>query len=353
MDDEHPAHRRQHPIGILVTVMAWVIAISPFALSLALRDSTGPMQGRLLMGATLMWLLAVAVYRGLSVAHTRSYRKKLQDELSVARNARLEASELFQDRLNEQYAILDRIRDISHELLEEGIIDPALALANINLVDSHAFEAQGLIEDAIAEVRVETGSTTFHYEHLDVRGEIEEIAAPFIRGGHAIITDGAQYFAETDAAVFRLVVRSLVTKAIDSAAESVDISLARDEDRVVCTVADDGHDRSSTHLSELSPVIRSLSDAVDGDLEYTRFAGRNQYSLSLPNAVAMPPGLIADPIDVLGSHRPMSIAEEEQTIPTPGAVRFTPSELVGFLEAHERDRAQSVAARRRAHVAAR
>jgi hypothetical protein len=173
-----------------------------------------------------------------------------------------------------------------------------------------------------------------------------------MRGGHSITTDGAQYFAETDAAVFRLVVRSLVTKAIDSAANNVDISLARNEDRVVCTVADDGHDRSSTHLSELSPVIRSLSDAVDGDLEYTRFAGRNQYSLSLTSGIAMPQRSTADPIDVLGSHRPMSNAEEEQTIPTTDAVRFAPSELVGFLEAHERDRAQSVAARRRAHVTA-
>jgi hypothetical protein len=352
MDDKHLPNRLQHPVGILVAVMAWVIAASPLALAMAMRESTGPMQGRLLVGATFMWLVTVVSYRGLSAAHARSYRKQLQDELAVVRNARFETSELFQDRLNEQYAILDRIRDISHELLEEGIVDPNLALASINLVGSHAFEAQGLIEDAIAEVRIEVGSTTFNYEHLDVREEIEEIAAPFIRGGHAITTDGPQYFAETDAAVFRLVIRGFVAKAIEFAADNVDISLARDEDRVVCTVADDGLDRSPGHLSELSPVIRSLSLAVDGDLGYTRFMGRNQYSLSLPGCVAGPAGSTPDPIDVLGTQRPMSTVEEDETSPTPTGARFSPDDLVGFLEAHERDRAQSVAARRRSHAAA-
>lgn len=354
MEDRQVPTTVQSRIGILVALMAGAIAITPLALAMALRASTGSVQNGILVVASLLWLLAVAMYRGMSLAHERWRRRMLRNEITDARKARIQASELFQDRLNEQTAILDRIRDISHELLEQGILDPNLALSTVNLISSHAFEAQGLIEDAIAEVRVETGSATFTFEHLDVRGEVEEIAAPFIRSGHAITTDGPQYFAETDAAVFRLIIRGLVTRAIEAGAQGVDVSLARDDDRIICTVADDGFDQSNQTLGALSPVLKSLTYAVGGDLGFTRLLGRNQYSLSLPEGVTNSPRFTTDPIDVLGGlpQQPAMVEDASPASPSRSGP-LLPGELVAFLEAHDRDRAQSVAARRKRQLAAR
>lgn len=353
MEDRKLATRLQRRIGILVAVMAGVIAITPLALAIALRSSSNPLRSGMLIAATLLWLLAFVMYRGLSTAHDQWRRRVLRQEIADARNARVEASELFQDRLNEQNAILDRIRDISHGILEVGILDPNLTLSSVNLISSHAFEAQGLIEDAVAEVRVETGSATFTFESLDVRSEVEEIAAPFIRSGHTITTDGPQYFAETDAAVFRLVLRGLVSGAIESGAPGVEISLARDDDKVVCTVADNGRDRSDLGLAAVSPVLKSLSFAVGADLAYNRLLGRNQYSFSAPEAAVETRRFKADPIDVLGALSPKHPVEEK-TAPLPvNRPHLEDDDLIGFLEAHDRDRAQSVAARRKSQAVAR
>lgn len=353
MQDRQLATRLQRRIGILVAVMAGVIAITPLALAIALRSSSNSLRSGMLIAATLLWLLAFVMYRGLSTAHDQWRRRVLRQEIADARNARVEASELFQDRLNEQSAILDRIRDIAHGILEDGILDPNVTLSSVNLISSHAFEAQGLLEDAVAEVRVETGSATFTFESLDVRSEVEEIAAPFIRSGHAITTDGPQYFAETDAAVFRLVLRGLVSGAMEGGAQGVEISLARDNDRIVCTVADNGRDRSGQGLAELSPVLKSLSLAVGADLAYNRLLGRNQYSFSLLETAADTPRFTADPFDVLGDLSLKHTAEEDAARPPAPRPRLDNDDLIGFLDSHDRDRAQSVAARRKRQAVAR
>ena len=198
--------------------------------------------------------------------------------------------------------MLDRIRKISETTLDEGIVDPNSTIANVRVISAHAFDGQGIIDEAIAEVRVETGSATLNFEQLDLRTEIESIAAPFIRNGHAITTDGPRHFADTDPAVFRLAIRGVVNAAISDGATAIEITLTRDNARVVCTVSDNGLDRSASVKPELSRTAYTLIRAVGGEVNSSRALGSNNFGLSIPWCA--PPaesGVALDPIDVLGS----------------------------------------------------
>ncbi len=322
MADRRQSVRLQRRIGVLIAVMAAAIAIAPLALAIVLHNTTDSRFAPVLVVATLLWMLAFAVYRGLSIAHERWRRKVLRREIADIRQARLESSEAFQDGLNQQTAILERIIDIAETLLTDGIIDPITALENVRAVASHAEEAMGLAEDAIAEVRIETGATSFDVVTLDIRTEIEGIVAPFVRSGHGITTSGPQQFAESDPAVLRVVLRNLITKAIENDAQEIDVSIARDEDRVVCTVSDYNTDRSDLGLGAISPVSRSLAAAIDATFDIGYALGWNHVSLSLP-AVENRRGHVplAAPMDVLG---PRSASAEPVAPETARLVEMEP-----------------------------
>lgn len=327
--------------------MAIAVSIAPLALAVAVRTRPASPPTSLLVAASLLWLVAGITYRGFSGAHDRWRRKMLRQEISAARKARLDSSEVFQDRLNEQSAILDRIVDLSETVLSEGITDPSRTLASVRLLNAHALEAQGLVADAIAEVRVETGSQTFERQPIDVRVELEQVVAPFIRGGRVITTSGAQHFAETDPAVFRVLIRGLVTRAIELGAETIDAAVARDGALVLCTVADDGPDRSGFGLADLTPLATSLAAGVNGEFEYTRALGWNQFSLCLP--VGIPPTTIPrrhDPLDVLGRVKPSQAPPPAPPSSGPAAGLDRDMDLP-FGNSQPRDRSQTVAARRK------
>ncbi len=295
-------------------------------------------------------MLGVVIYRGVSIAHERWRRRILRQEIAEIRQARLDSSEAFQESMREQIAILDRIVEITDSLLTDGIIDPMTALENVRLVTSHAHHAKGLAEDAIAEVRIETGSTTFEVSAVGIRTEIEDVTAQFIRAGQQIATSGPQSFAETDPAVFRIVIRNLISRAIEFRAEEIDVSVARDGDRVICTVADDGDDRSRYGLSTVSPVSRALTNAVGATLEAGYALGWNRYSMILPAAEPQRPQRRSlDPLDVLGD-RPRDEATAEPT--QEGPMRDKNGSIVFHPDA-DRTSTESVASRRRESAPAR
>lgn len=349
MGERQYPNRRQRWFGAIVLGMAAATAVAPIMLVLAMNGQDSPFSNPVVLAAAILWMISLFAHRGFSLAQARMRRRMLRREVAAARKARLASSEAFQDRLNQQSAILDRIVAISDSVLVEGIVDPARVLDSVRRVNAHAHEAQGLVEDAIAEARIETGSQNFNMESVDARTEIEHVAGPFIRSGKAITTSGAQHFAHTDGAVLRLILRGLVTRAVEVGADDISISVARDDALVVCTVADDGPDRSHLGLDDLTPLARSLAEAVAGAISFKRAFGRNQYAISLPVGVAPTNARRqGTPLDVLGSRSAMPPAPE---IPSPAnAPAIDTDEAIAFAVEIERDQVQTVADRRKAHV---
>ncbi len=346
MEDRRTPTQLQSRVGAVIAMMAGVVAITPLGLALiAKRDNSDS----LLVVAAISWLLVVALYRGLVRAHEHWRRKVLRQEIAEARRARIEATSAYQDKLIDQQAILDRIISISDALLDEGIIDPQLAINNIRLIRSHARDADTQIDDAIIEGRVAIGAEEAVFETIDLRDEIEEIASPFARRGTSISTAGPANFGTTDPAMFRLIVRSLITGAIDRDAADIAVAVTRNDDSVVCTVSDDGTDCRRVGLDAVSALARSLTATMGATLDYNSALGRNQYSIVVPAAEAPQPEPHAAPLDVLGG---LSRAEAQQEPATVRHPAFSREELVTFVRERERNRSESVAARREQHVPA-
>lgn len=343
-----PIHRG---VGTTIVLMMGVVALTPLVLALAVRGTTSDLGSGLLAATALTWAVVFAIYRAFAATHQHRRRALLQLELANTRRARLEANAAFQDRLNDHYAVLDRIAEISEDLLKEGIVDPQLALHSVRQVEAHARAAQIQIEDAIIEVRVDAGVHEPSIETVNTRDQIEQVVAPFARTETSIATSGPRHFATTDAAILRLIVRSLVAGAVDRDANDVDVSVSRDSDLVILTVSDDGPDCSRLGLDAISPLARSLAPAAHSELRFLRALGRNQYSVAMP--AADPPlsaGQPATPMDVLGDRAPSGGRIEVQLPPSP---HLTPEEMVTFAEDQERDRQHSIAARRERGLLAR
>jgi hypothetical protein len=343
MQDGHAPTPFQHRIGVLVLVMAGAIAIAPIAMATSVRNSEPSVRTTVLLIASVAWCLSLLTYRGLALAHEHWRRRTLRTEVANARRARLDASATFQDKLNDQNAVLERIAEISEAILEEGIIDPHLAINNVRLINSHAREAQALVEDAQTEVRVEIGAAAVDTETFDARDELEDVVIPFVRSGVNITTSGARRFAETDPAMFRLMVRGLINGAVERNAEEIDVSVARDGDSIVCTVSDKGSDNSDLGLDSVSPVTSSLALTVGTELRFTRALGRNQYSLTVPAAET--PTLAEQqkaPMDVFGVPRQ---ASAPPTDTEPPRVVLDRKDPIAFPRP-ERAAAETVAARR-------
>jgi hypothetical protein len=328
--------------------MAITVAITPLVLSMiAARSGSSP--PGLIVGTALAWLLAVVAYRGLSNIYDHQRRRMLREEIAELRQARNEATSAYQDRLLEQQAILDRIRNISDRMLDEGIIDPALAINNVRLIQSHARDAQVHIDDSIIEAQVAIGTESVFTETINVRDQVEEVVAQFARKGFDTITSGPTLYGETDAAMFRLIIRSLINGAVARDAGQIDVTVASDGDYVVCTVSDDGADTRKLGLKAVSGLARSLVATLDSTIECSNVLGRNRYALAVP--VAEAPGTVAadDPVDVLGS-KPRSL--EPQALPPVAHRIAVVSDLVTF-ERDTMDRTESIAARRERQFAPR
>ncbi len=352
---EHGQARKpvQHRVGTLVLAMAGIVAVTPLALAIAIRNADSSTRSALLVTASVIWLIALVTYRGLALAHEHWRRRSLRNEIAAARRARRDASATFQDKLNDQHAILERIAQISETILVEGIIDPQIAIDNVRLISSHAIEAQALVEDTITEARVEIGVAAVETEVFDTRDEIETVVTPFVRSGAKISTGGPRHFAETDIAMFRLMLRGLVGGAVARNAEEIDVAVARDGDTVVCTVSDNGPDQSVGGLAAVSSVTKSAAYTVGASVEFSRALGRNQYSIAVP-ATDTPESAkpATTPMDVLGRRRPPAPTPQSP----PSGFRHQPQaedEIVTFLGDQERDLAHTVAARRERHVTSR
>lgn len=347
MDDRQISAQHQPPVRSLIVVMAGVVAVTPLGLALAVSSEYS--NGRLI-AASIVWLIVVGSYCGLNHAEQRWQRRVLRQEIADARRARIETTNAYQDKLVDQQAILNRILSISGGILDEGIIDPQLTINKVQLIRSHARDADTQIDDAIIEAQVAIGAEEAAIEAVDLRDEIEEIAAPFARRGASISTAGPSNFGTTDPAMFRLIVRSFIAGAIDREAADIAVAVARNNDEIVCTVSDDGRDCHRVGLGAVSALAQSLASAIGASLDYSGALGRNQYSIAVPSSAPPQSNPPTVPMDVLGELSPTGPTVERPADPKPTLGR---QDLVTFAEERERDRSESVAARKENHVVAR
>ncbi len=346
-DRQTPIHFRAW-IGSVALATTGLVAAVPLVIAILIAEDRTELRSDSLVIAAFCWLVLVLVHQGWSKIYEHRRRQALRHEMAETRRARLESADAFQHTILNQQALLERIDEISALILEEGIIDPRLAVKNIRMIQSHARDAGIQAADALLETRVAIGAQSPDPQLMNLRDGIEEVAAPFARSGQSIATDGSVLYATTDPAMFRLIVRSLISSAVAREAEHIGVSLASNQDRAVCTVSDDGADCRRQKTASVSALARSLAGMLEAGLEFSYTLGRNQFSIAVPLAEApLSAEPQAAPMDVLGN---LSPSQPDESRPESTRRALGPEELIQFVKDRERNRNESVAGRRKGHL---
>lgn len=323
----------------LMIVVLGVIAITPLLATIIAAGRTG---GWVVASAASGWIVLVGVYHTLLVSRDRRRRDALRHAVDEIQRARLAGCESFQNRLDDQRSILGRILTVSQQIVSDGITDPWITLDNVRHLEAHAHHGQALIEDAVAELRLENDSNPAEPTDVDVRDAADEVAARF--PGAGVVTAGARRFAHTDPALLRVVLRNLVAAAVERGAMQIDISVAGDGSVVRVTISDDGPECMSTPR-----LPAALAEALGSTIEVARRMNRNHFSVALPAAEPPRQSVEAAPLDVLGSRGTPPPPAEQVIVHRKPASR----ERIVFPEPVERDQSQTVAARRKGDLVAR
>ncbi len=320
--------------GALITLVVGVISITPL-LVVIMSAPDGPAGWLVAFGAA-GWLMLVGGYHGLLVAHTRRRHNVLRRQVDAEKSARRADSAAFRDRLNDHAAILERIITIGEQIVADGITDPHLTLDSVRLLTSHARDAEALTEDTLTQIRLESDTAPVELTLVDLRDQIDLATARFPEAD--VTKTGTRHFAYTDPTAFRVLVRSLVTAAIERGCRQIDVAAARDGTSIVCTVSDDAPEPTTPPR-----IAIALAQALDTRIEISRRIGRNHFSFSSPAAPAPASENAMDaPLDVIGDRPPTTPPE-----PLPKRPRVTDRYgRVVFPEPIERDDTQTVAARR-------
>jgi signal transduction histidine kinase len=182
----------------------------------------------------------------------------------------------------------------------------------MTIIADQSSELSHIVEDLLVAARADVGTLTLHPAPIDIRVELEGLAAlvvPRLPDGSLIPIHGSAGQIEADPLRFRQIVRNLLTNAARYGGERIWMEIRADGGRVTVAVLDDGlgvpegsidaifEAYQRAHNSRTQPasvglglaVSRSLARLMGGDLAYRRRDGATEFSLTLPAGLPAAP----------------------------------------------------------------
>jgi signal transduction histidine kinase len=173
------------------------------------------------------------------------------------------------------------------------------------IIADQSSELSNIVEDLLVAARADVGTLTLHPAPIDIRAELEALAAlvvPRLPDGNPIPIHGNAGEVVADPLRFRQIVRNLLTNAARYGGEHIWLEIRADGGRVTVAVLDDGlgvpegsidkifeaYERAHNARSQPASVglglavSRSLARLMGGDLGYRRRDGATEFSLTLP-----------------------------------------------------------------------
>lgn len=259
----------------------------------------------------------ILIYRWL--VHRQAVRSNLalQVKLEAERKLRKARDEFIANISHEIRTPLTSIYGFSEVLIEEGLVDPEMAMELIGLINGESAELSRMVEDLLTAARLDANVLNFKFEAVSVADELATVTAPMIRSGAQLHIDLPRVMIWADQMRFRQVIRNLVSNAIKHGGEHVKISGRSEGERFLLVVADDGagvpeeiegriferfvHEGSEPLLTGSVglglAIARMLTDEMEGELTYERVAGETRFVLSLlraTEALAREPEFVRD-----------------------------------------------------------
>lgn len=233
-----------------------------------------------------LWQSAVAltltfVYAGFQVfaATTAIYAQRAErarDELAQVNAHLLATHSLLEEsaRDRERLRLARELHDVAGHKLTALKLQLALLARNPNGAPPAVHTAASLADDLLGDIRGVVGQMR-HNDGLDLRRAIEELAAPIPRPKvHLDLTADARVDDLAQAQVLlRVAQEGLTNAARHSLAENVWLRLAREGDRLVLEIRDDG--RGARHLrigNGISGMCERL-EGIGGGIEFNGTRG--------------------------------------------------------------------------------
>jgi signal transduction histidine kinase len=110
----------------------------------------------------------------------------------------------------------------------------------VNMIISEAADLSRMVEDLLTTARLDAGALHYTFENVDVRDEIDEVAAPMRRAGVDIEVECEPGIVRADRLRFRQVLRNLLSNARKYGGPMIRVTGKMSGGKLVTTVADDG-----------------------------------------------------------------------------------------------------------------
>ena len=125
----------------------------------------------------------ILIYRWL--VHRQAVRSNLalQIKLEAERKLRKARDEFIANISHEIRTPLTSIYGFSEVLIEEGLVDPEMAMELIGLINGESAELSRMVEDLLTAARLDANVLNFKFEAVSVADEIATVTAPMIRSG--------------------------------------------------------------------------------------------------------------------------------------------------------------------------
>ncbi|MDH3260223.1 MAG: HAMP domain-containing histidine kinase [Acidimicrobiia bacterium] len=259
----------------------------------------------------------ILIYRWLVHRQAVSSNLALQVKLEAERKLRKARDEFIANISHEIRTPLTSIYGFSEVLIEEGLVDPEMAMELIGLINGESAELSRMVEDLLTAARLDANVLNFKFEAVSLADEIGTVSAPMIRSGAEVRIDVPRVMIWADQMRFRQIIRNLISNAIKHGGDHVTISGRSEGARFLLTVADDGagvpeeiedriferfiHEGSEPLLTGSVglglAIAKMLSDEMECELNYQRVDGETRFVLSLlraTEALSREPGFVED-----------------------------------------------------------
>lgn len=260
--------------------------------------------------AFLLPATAVVTYRVVTRRQLRVARAQLDTRLEAEHKILRAKDEFIANLSHELRTPLTSIYGFSEVLLEQGLIDPEMALDLIGLINHESADLARMVDDLLTSARIDAGALTYDLQAVDVAGELETVLVPFRRAGLNIEIAGAPVEVWADPLRVRQVLRNLVSNADKHGGSTVKVTTSVEGGELVCSVADDGMGVPAEMRARLftrfvhegaAPltagsvglglaVVKALLSGMGGDVNYESDDGWTRFSMRLPLA---PPAVSA------------------------------------------------------------
>ena len=247
----------------------------------------------------------ILIYREL--VRRQQHEVELQRRLDLERELAVARDEFIANASHELRTPLTGITGMAMILEEDPAVrDSELASELIEVIIAESGDLERMVEDLLTTARLDAGALQFTFENVEVRDEVDEVAASLTRSGLEVTVDCSAGRARADRGRLRQVVRNLLSNAKKYGGPDVRVEGSVEGRTYLLVISDDGaglpneiaadafqrfvhqgHQTATTDSVGLGlSIVKSLTDGMGGSVKYERVGGRTRFLVRLPLATS-------------------------------------------------------------------